>query len=237
MALTLANLSPVARRRRATLVECRLAHAVISLMQELRCCDHGFGASRRSLVSASICLTCASTALIRYSARSACQLLASSTRWSPPAKLASKKTTRVSTIASPRHFRSSLRPVVSIDISKFMLATGEQCAHRAKPLIGSLTSGPRSYRRVESRSPTLRPATRRGRGHQSQDAHPGPPQHGAGRSPQPTNAVDCPLRVEYELTELDFSLEEPLSAVRDWAERHINELEKARAVYDETPPD
>jgi DNA-binding HxlR family transcriptional regulator len=46
-----------------------------------------------------------------------------------------------------------------------------------------------------------------------------------------------PLHVEYELTELGFSLEEPLSAVRDWAERHINELEKARAAYDQTPPD
>ena len=43
-----------------------------------------------------------------------------------------------------------------------------------------------------------------------------------------------PLHVEYELTDLGLSLEEPLSAVRDWAERHINDLEKARATYDET---
>ena len=41
-----------------------------------------------------------------------------------------------------------------------------------------------------------------------------------------------PPRVEYTLTELGRSLEEPLAAVRAWAERHINEVESARAAYD-----
>jgi DNA-binding HxlR family transcriptional regulator len=41
-----------------------------------------------------------------------------------------------------------------------------------------------------------------------------------------------PPRVEYTLTELGHSLEEPLAAVRAWAERHINEVEGARATYD-----
>jgi DNA-binding HxlR family transcriptional regulator len=41
-----------------------------------------------------------------------------------------------------------------------------------------------------------------------------------------------PPRVEYALTELGRTLEEPLAAVRSWAERHINEVETARAAYD-----
>lgn len=41
-----------------------------------------------------------------------------------------------------------------------------------------------------------------------------------------------PPRVEYRLTELGRTLEEPLAAVRDWAERHINEVERARLEYD-----
>jgi DNA-binding HxlR family transcriptional regulator len=41
-----------------------------------------------------------------------------------------------------------------------------------------------------------------------------------------------PPRVDYTLTELGLSLEEPLAAVRAWAERHINEVESARAAYD-----
>jgi DNA-binding HxlR family transcriptional regulator len=41
-----------------------------------------------------------------------------------------------------------------------------------------------------------------------------------------------PPRVEYALTELGRTLEEPLAAVRSWAERHINEVEAARTAYD-----
>jgi DNA-binding HxlR family transcriptional regulator len=43
-----------------------------------------------------------------------------------------------------------------------------------------------------------------------------------------------PPRVEYRLTELGQTLEEPLAAVRDWAERHINAVESARLEYDRT---
>lgn len=44
-----------------------------------------------------------------------------------------------------------------------------------------------------------------------------------------------PPRVEYRLTDLGLTLEEPLSAVRDWAERHINEINAARARHDDGP--
>lgn len=37
-----------------------------------------------------------------------------------------------------------------------------------------------------------------------------------------------PPRVEYELTELGRSLAQPISALRHWAELHINEIERAR---------
>ena len=40
-----------------------------------------------------------------------------------------------------------------------------------------------------------------------------------------------PPRVEYELTPLGRSLHGLLSQVRDWAETHINDVERARAQY------
>jgi DNA-binding HxlR family transcriptional regulator len=42
-----------------------------------------------------------------------------------------------------------------------------------------------------------------------------------------------PPRVEYRLTDLGLTLREPLAAVRDWAERHINEVDAARRRHDE----
>jgi DNA-binding HxlR family transcriptional regulator len=41
-----------------------------------------------------------------------------------------------------------------------------------------------------------------------------------------------PPRVDYSLTELGRTLEAPLAAVRDWAERHINAIESARLHHD-----
>ncbi|MFF3863025.1 winged helix-turn-helix transcriptional regulator [Streptomyces sp. NPDC002209] len=38
-----------------------------------------------------------------------------------------------------------------------------------------------------------------------------------------------PPRVEYDLTELGRSLAEPITALRQWTETHINEIERARA--------
>ncbi|KUJ65790.1 HxlR family transcriptional regulator [Streptomyces albus subsp. albus] len=38
-----------------------------------------------------------------------------------------------------------------------------------------------------------------------------------------------PPRVSYELTELGRSLAEPIAALRQWTETHINEIEQARA--------
>jgi DNA-binding HxlR family transcriptional regulator len=40
-------------------------------------------------------------------------------------------------------------------------------------------------------------------------------------------------QVEYRLTTLGRSLLEPLATVRDWAQRHIAEMERARVGYDE----
>ncbi|GAB2560515.1 winged helix-turn-helix transcriptional regulator [Nocardia heshunensis] len=39
-----------------------------------------------------------------------------------------------------------------------------------------------------------------------------------------------PPRVEYELTPLGRSLAEPIAALRQWTEEHINEIENARAA-------
>lgn len=41
-----------------------------------------------------------------------------------------------------------------------------------------------------------------------------------------------PPKVEYQLTELGLTLDAPLTAVRDWAERHINEVNQARLNHD-----
>lgn len=47
----------------------------------------------------------------------------------------------------------------------------------------------------------------------------------------------APPRVSYALTPLGRTLEEPLAAVRDWAERHINEVNAARARHDRAAGD
>ncbi|MFC9894515.1 winged helix-turn-helix transcriptional regulator [Nocardia sp. NPDC127579] len=39
-----------------------------------------------------------------------------------------------------------------------------------------------------------------------------------------------PPRVEYDLTALGRSLAEPIAALRQWTETHINEIERARAA-------
>jgi DNA-binding HxlR family transcriptional regulator len=43
-----------------------------------------------------------------------------------------------------------------------------------------------------------------------------------------------PPKVEYRLTALGLTLREPLAAIRDWAERHINEVDAARRHHDLT---
>ena len=42
-----------------------------------------------------------------------------------------------------------------------------------------------------------------------------------------------PPRVDYELTALGRTLQEPLTALARWAEAHVEEVETARAEYDE----
>ena len=48
------------------------------------------------------------------------------------------------------------------------------------------------------------------------------------RTVQPTT----PPRVTYALTDLGRTLQAPLNAVRDWAERYINDVQNARLRYD-----
>ncbi|WP_431958031.1 winged helix-turn-helix transcriptional regulator [Nocardia lijiangensis] len=44
-----------------------------------------------------------------------------------------------------------------------------------------------------------------------------------------------PPRVVYELTDLGRSLAEPVTALRQWAERHINDIERARQAAGREP--
>ncbi|MER5907404.1 helix-turn-helix domain-containing protein [Streptomyces mirabilis] len=48
-----------------------------------------------------------------------------------------------------------------------------------------------------------------------------------------TVTPSVPVRVDYELTPLGTSLAGLLSAVKDWAERHIEEVNEARERYDD----
>jgi DNA-binding HxlR family transcriptional regulator len=43
---------------------------------------------------------------------------------------------------------------------------------------------------------------------------------------------EIPPRVEYELTPLGRSLEEPVRAIATWAEHNVPRIERARAAYD-----
>lgn len=44
-----------------------------------------------------------------------------------------------------------------------------------------------------------------------------------------------PPAVHYRLTELGLSLERPLSALRDWAETHMQEIDRSNQLADESP--
>jgi DNA-binding HxlR family transcriptional regulator len=46
--------------------------------------------------------------------------------------------------------------------------------------------------------------------------------------------AEVPPRVEYELTPLGARLQEPIRALKEWAEEHIAEVLEARARADET---
>ncbi|MEU6316804.1 helix-turn-helix domain-containing protein [Streptomyces sp. NPDC047009] len=48
-----------------------------------------------------------------------------------------------------------------------------------------------------------------------------------------TVTPSVPVRVDYELTLLGRSLSDLLSAVKGWAEAHIEEVHEARELYDE----
>ncbi|MFI6339403.1 winged helix-turn-helix transcriptional regulator [Streptomyces sp. NPDC050535] len=50
-----------------------------------------------------------------------------------------------------------------------------------------------------------------------------------------TVTPSVPVRVDYELTPLGASLSLLLSAVKDWAELHIEQVNEARDHYDSTP--
>ncbi|MEV1077366.1 helix-turn-helix domain-containing protein [Streptomyces sp. NPDC050211] len=48
-----------------------------------------------------------------------------------------------------------------------------------------------------------------------------------------TVTASVPVRVDYELTPLGASLSHMLTAVKDWAETHIEQVHEARERYDE----
>jgi DNA-binding HxlR family transcriptional regulator len=52
-----------------------------------------------------------------------------------------------------------------------------------------------------------------------------------------TVTPSVPVRVDYELTPLGTSLAGLLSAVKDWAELHIEEVNEARERYDDDDGD
>ncbi len=47
--------------------------------------------------------------------------------------------------------------------------------------------------------------------------------------------AEMPPRVEYELTALGCTLREPLTALGRWAEKHIEDVVRARTRYDDRP--
>lgn len=51
-----------------------------------------------------------------------------------------------------------------------------------------------------------------------------------------TPLATVPPMVEYALTELGRTLDEPLAGIRNWAERHIEAVQAARDIYVRQPP-
>ncbi|MFE0249367.1 winged helix-turn-helix transcriptional regulator [Streptomyces sp. NPDC059010] len=52
-----------------------------------------------------------------------------------------------------------------------------------------------------------------------------------------TVTPSVPVRVDYELTALGHSLAQLLTAVKDWAENHFDEVHESRDRYDTENPD
>ena len=48
--------------------------------------------------------------------------------------------------------------------------------------------------------------------------------------------AEVPVRVEYSLTKLGWSLTQPMMALYEWAEQHVDEVKDARARYEEPAP-
>ncbi|WP_328396424.1 winged helix-turn-helix transcriptional regulator [Nocardia sp. NBC_00416] len=51
-----------------------------------------------------------------------------------------------------------------------------------------------------------------------------------------TVTASVPVRVDYELTELGYSLLPVMHAIKGWAEHHMDEVRSARASYDADGP-
>ncbi|MFI5897016.1 winged helix-turn-helix transcriptional regulator [Actinoplanes sp. NPDC051513] len=93
---------------------------------------------------------------------------------------------------------------------------------RTALIVGCLSTGPKRYSELRTAidgvsekmlTQTLRSLERDGL---------------VARTTYPT----VPPKVEYQLTPLGHTLTAPLAAVRDWAERHINEVNNARLRHD-----
>ncbi|MEU2778349.1 helix-turn-helix domain-containing protein [Streptomyces sp. NPDC007162] len=89
-------------------------------------------------------------------------------------------------------------------------------------VLGALVDGPLRYnelgRRIEGVSPKMLTQTLRSLERDGLVSR--------------TVTLSVPVRVDYELTALGASLGVPLTAVREWAEAHMDEVHKARLTYD-----
>lgn len=59
-----------------------------------------------------------------------------------------------------------------------------------------------------------------------------PALHGTRRAADPPHHSQCAPRVDYQLTDLGMTTVEPLTAVRLWAETHLEEVQANRERYD-----
>lgn len=89
-------------------------------------------------------------------------------------------------------------------------------------VVAALSNGPMRY------SDLSRKIMRR----QPQDAHPDPPRPGTGRHPQPHGHPIGPGQGRLRPHPLGSSLAALLTAVKTWAETHIEEVHEARERYD-----
>ena len=86
--------------------------------------------------------------------------------------------------------------------------------------------------RPARRSATLQPTANAGRRRRTQGAHQTLRRLERDGVLTRTAYAEIPPRVDYELTPLGRSLEEPIRSIATWAEQNIEDITAARDVYD-----